>query len=138
MDAQIGVFQGLIWRPPLVRSVVVFLALAAAVLGGMAFVTRDTSATPIAYCATSIDRPGESLNVSVMQQQPDAPVALLTSKTEADGCGEFQTVPRGRPIMIVVWADDGYRTGTSGWVDPDTISGTIPIQLESQASPLVD
>jgi hypothetical protein len=138
MDAQIGVFQALIWRPPPIRSVVVSLALAAAVLGGMALVTRDTSATRIAYCATSIDRPGELLNVSVMQQQPDAPVTLLTSETEADGCGEFQAVPRGRPVMIVVWTDDGYSTGSTGWVEPGNVTETLSIQLESQAFPLAD
>jgi hypothetical protein len=136
MEAQIGAFQILVWRTPLVRSVAVFLALVCVVSIGSIFATRDASATRIAYCATAIDRPGEPFNVSVLQQRPDAPLTLLTSETEADGCGEFQTVPRDRPIMIVVWTDDGFSTGSTGWLDPGKVSGTLPIQLTSQASPL--
>jgi len=137
MDAQLGAFQIPSWRTSLVRSMTAVLALAIILSAGMTVATRDTSATRIAYCATNIDTSDEPLNVSVMQQQPDAPVTLLRSATNADGCGEFQAVPRGRPVMIVVWAGDGFRTGSTGWVDPESLSGTLSIQLDSQVSPLV-
>jgi len=138
MEAQFGAFQILLWRTPLVRAVTAFLALAIVVLAGLTFVTRDTSATRIAYCATNIDGPGAPLNVSVMQWQADAQMTLLTGETEVNGCGEFQTIPRDRPVMIVVWTDDGFSTGSTGWLDPDNVTGTLAIELESQASPLVD
>jgi hypothetical protein len=137
-DAPTGGIHIPIGRTSIGLRFVGIMALLFIVSAGLLVLTRDTEAAHVAYCVTADGEASESLNVSLMQQRPDQPVRVLTGETKADGCGEFGTVPRGRPIMVVVWTDDGYGTGSTGWLDPDNVSGILSIQLESQASPLVD
>ncbi len=138
MDVPTDGIHILLRRTPIGRPLAVIMGLLLVVSAGFLVMTKDAEAVRIAFCTTANRNADELLHVSLLQQRPDEPLELRSGETEPDGCGEFQAVPRGRPVMIVVWAEDGFRTGSTGWVDPDTISGTLPIMIESQASPGVD
>lgn len=131
----LGGIHMLHWRVPAGRILGLMLALLVIVSVGLTAVTGTIDATRIAYCATGESNPGEALHVTLLQQGADDPVRMHTGETTVNGCGEFFVIPRELPVMIVVWSDDGYSSGSTGWIDPDAISGTLAIELKSQASP---
>lgn len=134
----LGGFHMLHWRVPAGRILGLILALLVIVSVGLTAVTGTSEATRIGYCATGESFSGEALHVSLLQKGAEDPVRVRTGETTLDGCGEFFVIPRGLPVMIVVWTDDGYSTGSTGWIDLDAVPGTLAIELKSQASPTVD
>lgn len=134
----LGGIHMLHWRMPAGRILGLILALLVMLSVGLTAVTGTTQATRIGYCATGESVSAETLHVSLLQQGAEDPVRMRRGETTPDGCGEFFVIPRGLPVMIVVWTDDGYSTGSTGWIDLDTVPATLAIELKSQASPTVD
>ncbi len=128
----------LLWRTPVGRWFAIVTAVLFFSAVGLVAMTAETGAVGIAYCVTAQDSLEEPLHVSLMEQRSSGPARVLTGETRQDGCGEFSTVPRTGPVMIVVWTTDGFRTGSTGWLDPDAVSEPLVISLASQASPLVE
>ena len=138
MHAPPGGIHLLPWHAPVGRTFALIMAVLFVVSVGLMAITRETEPTRIVYCASGESHSGEALHVSLLQQGAEDPVRMRTGETGPDGCGEFQVIPRERPVMIVVWTDDGYSTGSTGWIDPQAGAETLAIELESQATPHID
>lgn len=136
-DGTTGNTQVRIWRISIWKSIVVAALLLATSIGSLEM-TRGAEEQGIDYCVFAHELAGARLNVSLLQQQLAAPVAVRTTRTGPDGCGTFPGIPHGHPVMIVVWTDDGFSTGSTGWRDLDERDEIVTIQLKSQESPLSD
>ena len=125
------------WQTPINRAIPLVMVLLFIAAVGIVALTGTTTATSLVYCASGEFHSGEALQASLLQQGAEDPVRMRDGRTGLDGCGEFQVIPRDRPVMIVVWTSDGYSTGSTGWIDPLAVTETLAIELESQTTPPV-
>jgi hypothetical protein len=137
MHVPLGGKYQLPWHNPINRAIPLVLVMFFIVAVGILAFTGTTKATSLVYCAFGETSSGEALHASLLQQGAEDPVRMRDGRTGADGCGEFEVIPRDRPVMIVVWTDDGYSSGSTGWIDPLAVTESLAIELKSQGAPQV-